>query len=99
MLVTFALQRRSCVRRVRLGNWNYLRLLTLMWPTAVHGQTPTCYLAPQQSSPPTNGPDGQRIFPSQLDFWHFMADHKAFALTQPVPPAIAAYVNRFCHQI
>src|SRR5262245_14125586 len=39
----------------------------------------------QRSSPPANGPDGQRIFASQLDLLHFMADHKAFTLTQRVP--------------
>ena len=36
----------------------------------------------QRSSPPTDWPDSQRIFASQLDFLHFMADHKAFTLTQ-----------------
>ena len=37
-----------------------------------------------QSSPPANRTDGERIFPSQLDFFRFMADHKAFTFTQRV---------------
>jgi hypothetical protein len=38
----------------------------------------------QRSSPPANWPDSQRMFSSQLDFLHFMADHKAFTLPQRV---------------
>jgi len=33
---------------------------------------------------PTNRPDGNRIFPSQFDFFHFMADYQAFTFTQRV---------------
>jgi hypothetical protein len=37
-----------------------------------------------RSSSPTNRSDHERIFPSQLDFFHLMADHTAFTLTQRI---------------
>src|SRR5262249_10483596 len=37
-----------------------------------------------RSSSPANRSHDERIFPSQLDFFHLMADHKAFALAQRV---------------
>ena len=38
----------------------------------------------RSSSSPTDCPHRQRIFPSQLNFFCFMADHKAFAFTERV---------------
>src|SRR5262249_54045394 len=35
-------------------------------------------------NPPTDLPDHNRIFPSQTEFFCFMADHQAFACTQRV---------------
>jgi hypothetical protein len=34
------------------------------------------------SSPPADRSDNQRLFPGQLDFFGFMADHEPFPLTQ-----------------
>src|SRR6516162_5553110 len=41
-------------------------------------------MAPYASSPPANRPDDRRTFPSQLNFFGFMADRKAIPLTQRV---------------
>src|SRR5215471_16912209 len=36
------------------------------------------------SSPPADRPGRDRVLPSELNFFRFMADHKAFALTERV---------------
>ena len=49
----------------------------------MHDLSPTVFRC-DVSSPPTDRPNGQRMFARQLNFFRFMADYETFARTQCV---------------